>query len=216
MNYWKEHKRSILLSMVVTLLPILAGLALWNRLPEQIPIHFGPSGEADSWSSKAYAVFFMPLVMVAIQIFCIFMTNWDPKKKNIHRKNFGVVIWTIPVISLLVAVVTYGTAMGVPIDVNFLMMLVMGVVFFLIGNYLPKCKQNYTMGIKLPWTLHDEANWDYTHRLAGKVWSVGGCAIILTSFLRNAYVLLAIVLVMVLVPTVASYRYYKANKTEEE
>ena len=216
MNYWKEHKRSILLSMVVTLLPILAGLALWNRLPEQIPIHFGPSGEADSWSSKAYAVFFMPLVMVAIQIFCIFMTNWDPKKKNIHRKNFGVVIWTIPVISLLVAVVTYGTAMGVPIDVNFLMMLVLGVVFFFIGNYLPKCKQNYTMGIKLPWTLHDEANWDYTHRLAGKVWSVGGCAIILTSFLRNAYVLLAIVLVMVLVPTVASYRYYKANKTEEE
>ena len=157
----------------------------------------------------------MPLFLVAMQVFCIFMMNWDPKKKNIHKKNFGVVIWIIPVVSLLVAVVTYGTAMGVPIDVNFLMMLVMGVVFFLIGNYMPKCKQNYTMGIKLPWTLHDEANWDYTHRLAGKLWSVGGCIIILTSFLRNAYVLLVILLVMVLVPTVASYRYYKAHKEED-
>ena len=134
MNFWKEHKGLIFLSMVVTLLPILAGLVLWNQLPDQIPTHFGPSGEADAWSSKAYAVFFMPLFLVAMQVFCIFMMNWDPKKKNIHKKNFGVMIWIIPVVSLLVAVVTYGTAMGVPIDVNFLMMLVMGVVFFLIGK----------------------------------------------------------------------------------
>ena len=106
MNNWKEHKGLVILSMAVTLLPILAGLILWNQLPGQVPTHFGPTGEPDAWSSKAQAVFFIPLFLVAMQVFCIFMMNWDPKKKNIHKKNFGVVIWIIPVVSLLVAVIT--------------------------------------------------------------------------------------------------------------
>ena len=215
MNYVKEHKGLVIATILVTLLPIVAGLILWNQLPDQVPIHFGSDGQADDWSSKPYAVFFMPIFLTAMQVFCLAMMHWDPKKKNIQRKPLGIMIWICPVVSLLVAVITYGTAMDVGLDVNFLMILVLGVILALVGNYLPKCKQNYTMGLKLPWTLHDEENWNYTHRLAGKIWTVGGLAVIATSFLRSPWILLTIVLVMALIPTVASYRYYKQHKTEE-
>ena len=82
----------------------------------------------------------------------------------------------------------------------------------IIGNYLPKCKQNYTMGIKIPWTLDNEDNWNKTHRLAGFLWVIGGVLITLNAFLGNEWVFLAITLVMTLVPVGYSYLYYKNHK----
>lgn len=211
----KRNKGTLILTTIITALPILLGLALWSRLPETIATHFDVNGVADGWSSKAFAVFGLPAFLVAVHLLCAFGTMMDPKRKNIQDKMYKLVLWSCPVISILTCGAVYLYALGMEVNMALIAELMVGVMFIVVGNYLPKCRQSYTMGIKLPWTLHDEANWDYTHRLAGKVWSVGGCAMILTSFLRNAYVLLAIVLVMVLVPTVASYRYYKANQTEE-
>ena len=81
----------------------------------------------------------------------------------------------------------------------------------LIGNYLPKTKQSYTMGIKLPWTLHSEENWNRTHRMAGFLWVIGGTLMVLISLLHlwQVWMMLVIITVMVLVPTVYSYLLYK-------
>jgi uncharacterized membrane protein len=90
----------------------------------------------------------------------------------------------------------------------------MGVTFLYIGNYMPKCKQNFTLGIKLPWTLNSEANWNATHRLAGKVWMAAGVLFLLCIFLPKPALMLALLIilpVMVLVPLVYSYLYYKKH-----
>ena len=77
-----------------------------------------------------------------------------------------------------------------------------GVLFMIIGNYLPKCKQNYTMGIKLPWTLDDEENWNRTHRFAGFLWVAGGVVIAINAFLKWEWLFLVVVFAMVLIPTI--------------
>lgn len=214
MKYMKEHKTLVLVTTVVTLLPILAGVALWGQLPDRMPIHFNAAGEANGWCGKPWAVFLLPLFLAAMQLFALVVMEWDPKGKNIHRKPMAVTLWVIPVVSLLAAFLTYGASLGLAMDVNFLMLLVLGVIFALLGNYLPKCRQNHTMGLRFPWALRDEENWNYTHRLAGKVWTVGGLVIIGCSFLRSPWLLLAILLVMLLVPAVASYRYDKAHQAQ--
>ena len=92
--------------------------------------------------------------------------------------------------------------------------LLMGIILVIIGNYLPKCRQNYTIGIKLPWTLEDEATWDYTHRMAGKWWMIGGIIVILLGFQKVIDPIMAgvgIVLVVTLIPSIASYIYYKTH-----
>ena len=81
-----------------------------------------------------------------------------------------------------------------------------------IGNYLPKCKQNYTLGIKLPWTLDDEENWNRTHRFAGFLWVVGGVLIAINAFLEWEWLFLVVVFAMVLIPAIYSYLYYKKQK----
>lgn len=90
-------------------------------------------------------------------------------------------------------------------------MILVGVVFIIIGNYLPKCRQSYTVGIKLPWTLDSEENWNRTHRMAGGLWMAGGAVLMLLSLLGqiSVFIFLPVVLVMTLVPTVYSYLLYR-------
>jgi len=89
------------------------------------------------------------------------------------------------------------------------MPILVGLTLAIIGNYLPKCKQNYTIGIKIPWTLNSEENWNRTHRFAGRLWMVCGLAIMLTGFIGGFWVFLPIVLLMVLVPFLYSYILYR-------
>lgn len=96
------------------------------------------------------------------------------------------------------------------------MLILVGVVFIVVGNYMPKCKQNYTMGIKLPWTLNDEENWNKTHRMAGKLWVITGflvmlCILAPTSVMVAIFIITLFVAVMI--PTVYSYLLYR-NKRE--
>ncbi len=205
----KKYKGMMLLTSVVTLLPILVGVVLWNRLPDKIATHFGTDMMPDGYSSKAFAVFGLPLVLLALHWICMIITNTDPKSKNIAEKNMIMVLWICPAISVLVNSLAYGYALNSKLRVGFIIILFMGVLFMIVGNYLPKSRQNYTFGIKLPWTLNDEENWNKTHRFAGKVWVLCGVLVCLTAVAENPFVFMAIVIAAVVIPTVYSYMLYK-------
>lgn len=96
------------------------------------------------------------------------------------------------------------------------MPLFMGVLFIIIGNLLPKMRQSTTMGIKLPWTLHSEENWNKTHRFSGKLWVAGGIVILATAFLGSFWILIAVLLVMVIIPTLYSYLLYHMQRKNDE
>ena len=208
----KKNLKILVITSIVTVLPMLVGIILWNKLPDQIPVHWNVTGEIDGWSSKPFAVFGIPLMMVAFQWICGLALSADPKRSNHGPKLVQLSLWIIPVISIILSAITYTAAMGNGIKVEFILPLSMGLLFAILGNYLPKCKQNYTVGIKLPWTLNSEENWNKTHRLAGWVWMIGGIAIMLLGFLGGAltvWILMGITAVMALVPVVYSYVLYK-------
>lgn len=215
----KKYKKTLILTTILLLLPMLAGLLLWNRLPEQVPMHWNFEGEVDDWGSRAMLVFFLPLFMIAIQWICILATAADPKNKQQADKPIRLVLWLVPVISLITHGATYAAALGLTVEIQQLMLPMLGIVFILIGNYLPKCRRNYTIGIKIPWTLHDDENWTKTHRLAGILWTVGGVLILPTAFLPaklSFVVFMVIVLTMTLIPTVYSYLLYRKNGEKAE
>jgi uncharacterized membrane protein len=112
----------------------------------------------------------------------------------------------------------YAYALGIELNMGFWALFFLGALFTIIGNYLPKCRQNWTMGIKFPWTLSDAENWNHTHRLAGPVWVAGGLLLVLCSFFSRhpigAYGSIAVILLMVTIPTVYSYLYHKQHSEE--
>jgi len=89
------------------------------------------------------------------------------------------------------------------------MPVLMGVLFVIIGNYLPKCKQNYTIGIKIPWTLNNEENWNKTHRFAGWLWTACGLLVILTGFIGGFWLFMIVTLLMVFAPIIYSYLLHR-------
>ena len=211
----KKYRKTLIITTIITLLPILAGLILWNKLPEEMPMHFNAAGEVDGTAGKAFGVFGMPVLLVAVQWLCALGSlKMDPKAENLEGKVMGLVLWIIPVLSVLMHMLVYGTALGADMNVQIIIPVVMGLLLTIIGNWLPKCKQTYTLGIKLPWTLEDEDNWNRTHRFAGPVWVACGMVIMVGSLVGGAFlwVMLAALVVMIAAPTVYSYLIFRAKQ----
>lgn len=207
----KKNLKVLIITSIIILLPMVAGLVLWNQLPEQIPFHWNAAGEVDGWASKGVAVFVPSAAMLALQWLCVLVTSTDPKKQNHPEKVVHLVFWLIPLITVFISALMYATALGGDVRVEMLMPILLGVVFIAIGNYMPKCKQNYTIGIKIPWTLASEENWNKTHRLAGWVWVGGGIAVMLTGFFNLFWFMMVVTAIMVLVPFIYSYILYRKN-----
>ena len=208
----KRNKGTLILTSIVILIPLLIGLLLWEQLPDRIPSHWNAAGEIDGWSSKAYAVFGFPALMLALHWVCVIASSTDPKNKNYHPKMLRVVLWICPVLGLVLCSLVYATALGYDLSVEIIVPLLVGVMFIIFGNLLPKCRQSYAMGIKLPWTFASEENWNKTHRFGGKVWVIGGVVVMATAFLGSFWLLLGVMAVMVAAPTLYSYLYYRKQQ----
>ncbi|MBQ7295235.1 MAG: SdpI family protein [Clostridia bacterium] len=208
----KNNKTKTLISSLIILLPTLFGIIIWDKLPNDMVSHIGLDGTADALSPKAFCVFGMPVILLALHLFCLWITGKDPKNKKQTKKAIGMVYWIIPAISIYTSLLFYSIASGMDISYEVITLMLIGIMFVAIGNYLPKCKQNYTLGIKVKWAIENEENWNATHRFGGKVWVVCGAVIMLCAFLPGKfipYVLIGSLLPTAIIPTLYSYLYYK-------
>ena len=205
----KKNLKILIITSIIILLPMLAGLILWNQLPTEIPFHWNAAGEVDGWASKPVAVFVPSAAMLALQWLCVIVTSTDPKKQNHPQKVVHLVFWLIPLLTVVLSALVYATALGGSVRVEVLMPILLGVIFIAIGNYMPKCKQNYTIGIKIPWTLASEENWNRTHRLAGWIWVGGGVVMMLAGFFNLFWLTMVVIAIMVLIPFIYSYILHK-------
>lgn len=216
MESLKKYKKTMILTSAVMLLPILIGVVLWEQLPEQVATHFDFEGNPNGWTSKGFTVFGIPLFLLVCQWVAVAATLSDPKHKNLSEKVFKLILWLVPVISMVLIFVTYGYALGYETSDGTIAFAVMGILFIVVGNYLPKCRQNYTIGIKIPWTLHDEENWNHTHRMAGYLWILGGLLMLINIVLKWDWLVFAVIAVAGLVPTIYSYLYYRKHGDSKE
>lgn len=207
------ENRSFVITTLLCLVPMALGLALYARLPDQMPTHWDWQGNVNGYMSKPAVVLGMPLFFAAMNGLMHFSLRADPKRANIIGNIRTLIRWTMPVLSLILLPYTYLWALGwqqIPME-KFIPVLV-GLLIMGVGNYLPKCRQNYTSGIKLPWTLYDEDNWNRTHRMAGRLWMVGGLGIMVSAFWGGGTLLLAVILAITMIPGIYSYCLYRKKQ----
>lgn len=206
----RNEKRTLILTTLVCLLPMLIGAAVYKKLPETMATHWGVDGTPNGYASRAFAVFGLPGILAGLNLLLHFGLGTDPKRQNMNNVLRGISLWTPAVISLLAGGLTLAWGLGFEPRIERIAPIFVGLLFIVIGNYLPKTKQSYTMGIKLPWTLSSEENWNRTHRLAGFLWVLGGAYFIVMSFIGWSLAGFLIPLaVMALVPTAYSYLLYR-------
>lgn len=205
----KKNKGLKILFWFLAFLPYLISAGFYNYLPAQVAIHFDASGAANGYSSRAVTVFGLPAFYIAIILVTIVMMKSDPRSKNIERSSQlkTAVLWGMVLLFNLGHTAILLNAVHVRINISIILGIAVGLLFLVIGNYLPKCQPNYTMGIKLPWTLASEDNWRKTHRFAGPVWMVGGVLIMLSAFLGSVWANVAVVVSILLCAAPAVYSY---------
>lgn len=130
--------KSLIITCIVCLLPILLGFALWDKLPDTIAIHFDINNTPNGFASKGFAVVAIPLLMVLLQIFCCFVNDINAHRHGSRKKLETVTKWIIPVMTVILQIFTFGYSLGWKFDVRKAVALIVALIFILIGNYLPK------------------------------------------------------------------------------
>ncbi len=213
----KNNKWKLIAASSVILLPALFGAIVWNQLPDLMPMHWGASGNVDGVGGKLFTVLGLPLILLALFWLGMLVTAWDHKRREQDPKILGVVLLILPLISLWANGLIYAAAFGLPINPLRFVGLLFGILFMLIGNYLPKSRPNRTFGIRTKQTLANEENWYATHRFAGKVWFLCGILALLTSFLPMSvipFVMGGVLLAAILPTAIFPYAYSRKQIKE--
>lgn len=135
----KKFKWKIfVITSIVCLLPVLLGIYLWDNLPETMAIHFNVYGAPDNFASKGFVVFGLPVLMVVLQGFCCFINDLNAYKYGERKKFETVTKWIIPCMTVVLQIITLGYGLGWNLDIRKAVSLIVGVIFLVIGNYLPK------------------------------------------------------------------------------
>ena len=189
-----EHKGELVLSSLVTLLPALAG---WQM----------------AWEAAAFLLGHWLVLLV------VFSDRRNRDRQS--KKAIRLIFWVMPFVSLLVGGVTALLRRGIQSAGagSAVMAMGFGLLFIVVGNYMPKIRQNSFMGIRVKWTLENEANWNASHRFGGKVWVAGGFACLAGAMLpvKAMGAVFPVVLVTVaLAPIVYSYYYSKTQPAAEK
>lgn len=204
------------LKYVFVLLMLVAGILVYERLPEIIPTHWNFAGEADGFGPKATFVWLFPGIAIAMLILFWVLPKIDPKKDK--YKKFAEV-WEI-MQAVIVGYFAYMyfvsmyAAMVAEVNVSAFVLVGVGVLFLIMGNYMGKVRQNYFVGIKTPWTIENEDVWNKTHRLGGWCFVIAALIFILqglTGFISIWLFGLAIV-IAALVPIIYSYVIFPRKK----
>jgi hypothetical protein len=213
----ENKKLSLMIVIVVLAIPFIYAGYLYPSLPASIPTHFNIKGEADGWGGPD-SIFLGPGIIGFASLFTYFLMANLKKIDPIRNKqvddsfyqNMGVMSTLF--LSCVSMVILY-TTVHPGVQIEKILFPLLGIGFASIGWYFPKFSQNYFAGFKLPWTLENESNWIATHKVAGKVWVVGGCIQVVAGIVLSAVpsfiIFFANIILMVVVPTIFSYRMFK-------
>ena len=185
----RVDKKSLFLSVAICLLPILIGVYYYDVLPEQIAVHFNFNGEPDNFVSKIYAIIDIPIFLAIVQIIISLVVDFD----KTPRKGALIIKGIIPLISVLVQGGIVAYALDNNFNVSQLVVFIFGIVFIILGNYLPKKefwgKYNFNL-----FGLEKGVNEQKVIRAYALLMTFSGVAIFISGFFSSTVALVLIVI----------------------
>lgn len=194
-----------LLLAAIALVPMFASVVVWDKLPEQMPIHWDMNGEVNGLGPR----WSFPLVTIGLYLMLLALPLIDPLKKNYDI--FGDTYFKLKLVLLLflaaINLCIIASVLGYKVDLSYVIPPAVFLLVALLGNYMGTLRRNYFVGYKLPWTLQSDDVWKRTHVFAGKLWFWGGLlgfALAITG-LNHEYVIVSLMSIVGLSPVVYAF-----------
>ncbi|MFD1954777.1 SdpI family protein [Paenibacillus thailandensis] len=161
---------------------IAAGLIVYPDMPDRLPVHWGISGEADRFADKTAGLFLLPGIALLLSLFMEVSAGLEARRKHGEANLPNMyIIRNIVVLGLMLLqayVIYFGYGGQLPISK--VMAIVLGLIFIVTGNYMPRLRPNRFVGIRTPYTLSNPDAWRKANRLGGMLFAAGGALMLLT------------------------------------
>jgi len=170
-------RTTTIIILLMLIIGTVAGLLLWNRLPDQMASHWDINDQVNGYMSKTWGVFLMPLTVLGMSVLFLVIPSIDPLKANIakFRETFNLFIVLIVAFMLYIHALTLAWSLGYTnFKMSTSMLPAMGLLFIFVGFMLRKAKRNFFIGIRTPWTLSSDYVWDKTHQLGAVLFMASG------------------------------------------
>ena len=170
-------RNTTIIVLILIVAAVLAGLFLWNKLPDQMASHWDVNDQVNGYMSRTWGVFMVPLMTLGMFLLFLVIPSIDPLKANIaqFREAFNLFIVLIVAFMLYIHALSLAWNLGYTgFKMSTSMLPAMGLLFIFIGFMLRKAKRNFFIGIRTPWTLSNDRVWDETHRLGSILFMASG------------------------------------------
>jgi len=187
-------------------------------MPEKIASHWNAQGQVDGYIPKFWGLFLMPFISVALFFFFILMPIIDPLKKNIEkfRKYFDLLIIFIFLFFFYIYILTILWNLGITFNMFLALIPAFGILFYFVGIVIEKAKRNWFVGIRTPWTLSNEAVWNKTHKIGGKLFKIAAIITFFGLILPKYAILLLILPVIAFSLYTIIYSYFEYQKQKKK
>ena len=208
--------------IAIVLAPFIYLAFIWKNLPDSVPIHWDIEGDIDRYGDKSELILIPILLPLLIYVIFTIVPLIDPKGKiqQMGNKYFMLKTAMTVFMSILASIIIYAVKNESLYNPNYIILLI-GVLLMILGNYFKTLRANYFIGIRTPWTLENQTVWKETHKLAGKIWFIGGLVIIVSSLLldkeANFRLFIVTIIIISLIPVIYSFFKFRSlsNSLEE-
>ena len=209
----KINIKNLVITSIVCLIPIICGLIFYNELPESIAIHWGINNNPDGYFSKPAFVFGMPIIMLALQISCCIVSDLSDKNPEANKKAIKVYKWIIPILTVVLYIVTIAIALGNNLDIRKIVMILLGILFIISGNYMPKVRSDYYMNSKIFWVKNrDEKLVNRAIKISAYGLIIYGILFILSILFKPVVSVVVLIAMLLFCIFIYLYVYIKSRK----
>ncbi len=210
----KKH----LIPILTISLSILVSIFFFRYLPDSMASHWNAQGVVDGYTSRLFNVLFFPLINVFLFLLFKYIPKIDPKWKSIlvFEDKFNLFVSSMLIFMVLLQLEVYLWNIGIIIPIAVVMPILMGGLFIVVSILLKDAKQNYTIGIRTPWTLHSESVWDKTHALGAKLFLASGILSIVSVLVPKYSFLFVIGSVILSTVILFVYSYVEFKREESK
>lgn len=213
-----------MLIVLIAIAPLIYLAFTWNSIPEVVPMHYDAGLKPDRMDNKSglwSASGILTAASLLVYFLMINLPKIDPKRRgktpSVTFQRLAIVV--VCFMAAMNMVIIFSATKNEELVKRILFPLI-GFMFAFIGNYMSNLKPNYFAGLRLPWTLSSDYNWKKTHQLAGKLWFFGGLfAAIISLFIPFEVAMgitFGVIAVLVIIPSVYSYKLFKREKAANE
>ena len=214
---WRDVTK---LPLLMIALMFIAGAVLYPSIPARFASHWGIAGTPDAYSTKSFlSVFLLPLIAAAVYALLVVAPLLDPKRRSLKMSihAYNIVVDGVIALEAVVFAATLAAAFNAAFDVTKVILVGVGLLFAVIGNFMTTVKQNWTFGVRVSWTLSDEVVWRKTNRLGGYLFVATGVLTMFSALLPAPVALatmLSAIAAMLVITYVYAYLLYRSRHPE--